>query len=69
MLVNANSCTIKEFRLINTISSSVIMGVNLKSAHNIISNNAIFNTTEGISIEAKSKNNTVRLNSSLRINL
>jgi len=62
MLITANNCTIKGFKLINTISSSVIMGINVKSSHNIISNNAILNTTEGISIEAESKNNTVCLN-------
>ena len=62
MLVTANNCTIKGFKLISTISSSVIMGINVKSSHNIISNNAVLNTTEGISIEAESKNNTVCLN-------
>jgi len=62
IVVNANNCTIKGFKLINTFSSSLIMGINVKSSNNIISNNAILNTTEGISIDAKSKNNTIFLN-------
>ena len=31
ILITANNCTIKGFKLINTISSSVIMGINVKS--------------------------------------
>jgi len=63
MIITANNCTIKGFRIINTISLSEIMGINVKSSYNIISNNAILNTTEGISIGAETKNNTVCFNS------
>ena len=62
ILIYANSCTVKEFKLIGDNTSSDIVGIKFNSSNNTISNNIIMFTNYGIYIDDNSKNNNVSLN-------
>ena len=62
IIINTDNSSIRNFKIVNTLSSSSITGVRIKSSHNIISNVTIINTTNGISIEMGSKNNRIYSN-------
>lgn len=62
--IDADNCTIKELKLVNTIDAVKYNGINIKSSNNTISNNTIVGFTEGIHIaeESKSNNNNIQWN-------
>lgn len=62
VLITANNCSLKNFKIIGTIDSSHISGINVKSSHNTISNNIVINNDRGIYINGESKNNNISMN-------
>ena len=65
VLINADNCTIREFEIIGDSTSSDIIGININSLNNIISNNILMYTYQGIYIGVDSKNNNVSGNAIL----
>lgn len=57
--INADNCTFKCFKIVNTNSSTDISGITINSVNNTISDTSILYTIEGICIEAESTNNFV----------
>ena len=63
ILINADSCTIKELKIIGTgTASSDTMGININASNNTISNNIILKNYKGVYIGRDSKNNNVSWN-------
>ena len=59
ILITADNCKIKGFKIINSYYSSNSMGISIESSNNVISTNTILNTEKGIYIERDSANNNV----------
>ena len=59
ILINADNCTIKGFKIINTNVSSDVIGININSSNNTISNNAISRTNKGVYFHSYTKDNNI----------
>jgi parallel beta-helix repeat protein len=59
ILINADNCTIKGLKITNTDVSSDVVGININSSNNSISNNAISRTNQGIHFHVYTKNNKI----------
>lgn len=57
--IEADSCTISGFKIINANDSLNVVAINIHSSNNNISNNVLLNSTYGIYISTHSKNNTI----------
>ena len=62
ILINADSCTIKELKIIGPGASSDMVGININASNNTISNNIILKNYKGVYIGRDSKNNNVSWN-------
>ncbi len=62
ILINADSCTIKELKIIGPGTSSDMVGININASNNTISNNIILKNYKGVYIGRDSKNNNVSWN-------
>ena len=59
ILINADNCTIKGFKLINTNVSLDVIGININSSNNTISNNVISRTNKGVYFHAYTNNTKI----------
>jgi len=59
ILINADNCTIKGFKVTNTNVSSDVIGIQINSSNNTISNNIISRVNKGMYFSSHSKNNNV----------
>jgi len=62
ILINADNCTIKELKIIGPGTSSEMVGININTSNNTISNNIILKNQKGVYIGRDSKNNNVSRN-------
>ena len=62
VLIDADNCTIKGFKIIGVDVPSNIIGINVNASNNIISNNIILNNYQGVYIGMDTKNNNVSWN-------
>ena len=59
ILINADNCTIRGFKITNINVSSDVVGIHINSSNNTISNNIISRINKGIYFHSNSKNNSV----------
>ena len=62
ILINADKCAIKGFKMININVSLDLIGINVNSSNNIISNNSILNFKQGIYLKEDTSNNIISWN-------
>lgn len=62
VLIDADNCTIKGFKITCVNYTSDIIGIKIKSSNNTISNNIILYSDKGIYLDSNSKNNTISWN-------
>ena len=62
ILINADNCTINKLKIIGSGTSSEMVGININTSNNTISNNIILKNEKGVYIGRDSKNNNVSWN-------
>jgi parallel beta-helix repeat protein len=62
VLIEADNCTIKEFKIKGAGTSSKLTGINIKASNSTISNNSLLHIYNGVTIDKDSKNNTISWN-------
>jgi len=62
ILVTANNCSLQNFKIIGTIDSLHVSGINVKTSDNTISNNILVNNEKGIYLNRDTNNNNVSFN-------
>jgi parallel beta-helix repeat protein len=60
--IDADSCIIKDFLIVGVGTNSDIIGININSSYNTISDNIILDTYKGVNFSRDSKNNNVYRN-------
>ena len=62
IMINADHCNIQGLTIMKSSGTANVIGINIKSSHNTISNMTISNVSEGFFLDENSENNTISWN-------